>query len=175
MTSHSARRPLRHPAMAAAIMLAVVASTPLRSYSQVPDARPGIPTSSVLDGYIRDALRANLALAQESLDEDRATAEVREARALRLPTLAFTTRRSETRGALDFGELVNPAYRALNQLTGSNAFPTNVGLTLPFAQETRLRLAQPLYQPAIGAGIRAASAARDAQSAGVRAPAPAVW
>jgi outer membrane protein TolC len=170
VNSHSARRP-RHPVMVAAIMLALLVSTPLRGYSQVRDARPDTPTSTVLDGYIRDALRANLALAQDNLDEDRAAAVVREARALRLPTLAFSTRRSETRGALDFGDLVNPAYRALNQLTGSNAFPTNVGLTLPFAQETRLRLAQPIYQPAIGAGIRAASAARDAQSAGVRAAA----
>jgi len=34
-----------------------------------------------------------------------------------------------------------------------------------------MRLAQPIFQPAIGAGIRAASAARDAQSAAVRAAA----
>src|SRR4029453_7770384 len=43
--------------------------------------------------------------------------------------------------------------------------------TLPFAQETRVRLAQPIFQPAIGAGVRAATAERDAQSAGVSAAA----
>jgi outer membrane protein TolC len=153
---------------ALAALVATMFSIPATLSAQMVETRA---PSSVLDGYIRQALRANLALAQDALDEDRSSAAVREARALRLPTLAFTTRRSETSGALDLGDLVNPAYRALNQLTGTNAFPTDVGLTLPFAQETRLRLAQPIYQPAIGAGIRAASAARDAHAAGTRAAA----
>jgi len=124
-----------------------------------------------VDAYVREALRTNLSLAQEQLGEDQADAAVREARALRFPSVAFSTRRTRTDGALDLGNLVNPAYRALNQLTGTSAFPTNVGLTFPFAQETRVRLAQPVFQPAIGAGVRAASAERDAQSAGVRAAA----
>jgi outer membrane protein TolC len=130
-------------------------------------ARPG--AANPLDGYIREALRSNLALAQDQLDEDRADVAVREARALRLPSVSFSSRRTRVDGGLDLGDLINPAYRTLNQLTGSNAFPTNLGLTLPFAQETRVRVAQPVYQPAIGAGIRAASAARDARSAAVRA------
>jgi len=129
------------------------------------------PSPNPVDAYVRQALRANLSLVQAQLDEDRADAAVREARALRLPSLAFSSRRTRTDGGLDLGTLVNPAYRALNQLTGTSAFPTNVGLTLPFAQETRVRLAQPIFQPAIGAGVRAASAERDAQSAGVRAAA----
>lgn len=171
MNSHSAYRTSRRPAAISALVSALLIATAPAGFAQVRDARPSTPESAVLDGYIREALRANLALAQDNLDEDRAAAAVREARALRLPSLAFSTRRSETSGALDLGDLVNPAYRALNQITGSNAFPTNVGLTLPFAQETRLRLAQPIYQPAIGAGVRAASAARDARSAGARAAA----
>lgn len=122
-----------------------------------------------VDAYVREALRANLSLAQEQLGEDQADAAVREARALRLPTIAFSTRRTRTDGGLDLGSLVNPAYRAINQLTGTSAFPTNVGLTLPFGQETRVRFAQPIFQPAIGAGVRAATAERDAQSAAVRA------
>jgi len=129
------------------------------------------PSPNPVDAYVRQALRANLSLAQAQLDEDRADAALHEARALRLPSLAFSSRRTRTDGGLDLGTLVNPAYRALNQLTGTSAFPTNVGLTLPFAQETRVRLAQPIFQPAIGAGVRAASAERDAQSAGVRAAA----
>jgi len=129
------------------------------------------PPPNPVDAYVRQALHANLSLAQERLDEDRADAAVREARALRLPSLAFSSRRTRTDGGLDLGTLVNPAYRALNQLTGTSTFPTNVGLTLPFAQETRVRLAQPIFQPAIGAAVRAASAERDAQSAGVRAAA----
>jgi outer membrane protein len=124
-----------------------------------------------LAGYVREALRSNLSLAQSRLSEDQADARTREARALRLPSVSFSTRRSETSGGLDLGDLVNPAYRALNQITGTNAFPTDVGLTLPLRQETRVRVAQPIYQPAIGAGIRAASSARDAEAAGVRSAA----
>lgn len=139
-------------------------TTPTVAAAQSPPPNP-------VDAYVRQALRANLSLAQTRLDEDRADAAVREARALRLPSLAFTSRRTRTDGALDLGTLVNPAYRALNQLTGTSAFPTNIGLTFPFAQETRVRLAQPVFQPAIGAGVRAATAQRDAQSAEVRAAA----
>ena len=158
----------RHFGFVLATLAAVALSIPGISSAQTVGTRT---PSTVIDGYIREALRANLGLAQDALDEERTSAAVREARAVRLPTLAFTTRRSETSGALDLGDLVNPAYRALNQLTGTSTFPTDVGLTLPFAQETRLRLAQPIFQPAIGAGIRAASAARDAQTAGTRAAA----
>ena len=157
----SRRRP-RVPAIAACLTLIAVAP----ASAQQPGARP-----NPLDRYIREALRANLALAQDQLDEDRTIAGVREARAFRLPSVSFSTRRSRTDGGLDLGDLVNPAYRTLNQFTGTSAFPTNVGLTLPLAQETRVRIAQPVYQPAIGAGIRAASAARDAQSAATRAAA----
>src|SRR5687768_16285324 len=78
---------------------------------------PQVPRTSPLDGYIHDALRANLALAQTQLDEDRAMAGVREARELRLPSISFSSRRTRVDGGLDFGDLVNPAYRALNQLT----------------------------------------------------------
>lgn len=124
-----------------------------------------------LAGYIRQALKANLSLAQNRLSEDLADARTREARALRLPSVSFSTRRSETSGGLDLGDLVNPAYRALNQLTGTSAFPTDVGLTLPLRQESRVRVAQPIYQPAIGAGIRAVSSARDAEAAAVRSAA----
>ena len=124
-----------------------------------------------LAGYIREALHSNLSLAQSRLSEDQADAHTREARALRLPSVSFSSRRSETSGGLDLGDLVNPAYRALNQITGTNAFPTDVGLTLPLRQESRVRVAQPIYQPAIGAGIRAASSARDAEAAGVRSAA----
>jgi outer membrane protein len=176
MQSNPARSPLgRPPRVLQVVAVAVILSLASgRAHAQQISVRGNAapsPTANPLDGYIRDALRANLSLAQDQLDEDRAVASVREARALRLPSLAFSSRRTEVDGGLDLGDLVNPAYRALNQLTATSSFPTNVAVTLPFAQETRVRLAQPIYQPAIGAGIRAASAARDAQSAAVRSAA----
>jgi hypothetical protein len=42
-------------------------------------------------------------------------------------------------------------YRALNQLTGSSSFQTDVNAQLPFRQETVLRVTQPLFNPAIAA------------------------
>lgn len=167
----NASRTLRRTWAIAACLTLVMASAALAQDVTISAARVQAQPSNPLDGYIRDALRANLSLKQDQLDEDRALAAVREARALRLPIVSFSSRRSQTDGGLDLGTLVNPAYRALNQLTGTTSFPTNVGLTLPFAQETRVRVAQPIYQPAIGAGIRASSAARDARAAGTRAAA----
>jgi outer membrane protein TolC len=159
-----------------AASLTILSLTAGRATAQQPSVRDHArPTPSAianpLDAYIREAIRSNLSLAQDQLDEDHAVAAVREARSARFPSLAFSSRRTQVDGGLDLGRLVNPAYRALNQITGTSSFPTNIGLTLPFAQETRVRLAQPIYQPAIGAGIRAADAARDAQSAAVRAAA----
>jgi len=170
--SFSPRRTLTALVSLTLLLAALAAASDIAAQSGgIESPPPQSPTGNLLDRYIRDALRANLSLAQDQLDEDRATASVREARALRVPSVSFSSRRSKTDGGLDLGDLVNPAYRALNQLTGSTAFPTNVGVTLPFAQETRVRVAQPIYQPAIGAGIRAATAARDAQSAATRAAA----
>src|SRR5690349_16247662 len=99
-----------------AILVLAVAheTTPTIGAAQSP------PTTNPVDAYVREALRANLSLAQTQLDEDRADAAVREARALRLPSVAFSTRRTRTDGGLDLGTLVNPAYRALNQLTGTS-------------------------------------------------------
>ena len=170
MTASDARHRRRRPTIVASLTTPVVV-TALALSAAATSAPAQSPPSSPLDGYIREALRANLSLARDQLDEDRADAAVREARALRFPSVSFSSRRTRTDGGLDLGDLVNPAYRTLNQLTGTNAFPTNLGLTLPFAQETRVRLAQPIYQPAIGAGVRAASAARDARSAAVRSAA----
>lgn len=177
MQSSSARpHPVRLHRLRFAATLTLLSAAAGRATAQQPSVRDDKPTTASavanpLDGYIHEAIRANLSLAQDRLDEDHAVAAVREARSLRFPSLAFSSRRTRVDGGLDLGSLVNPAYRALNQITGTSSFPTNIGLTLPFAQETRVRLAQPIYQPAIGAGIRASDAARDVQSAAVRAAA----
>jgi outer membrane protein TolC len=125
----------------------------------------GVSAQTPLDDLVREGLRSNLALRQERLLQDRAEAGVREANARYLPSLAFDARYSESRGGLDLGELVNPAHRTLNQLTGTNAFPTNVSARLPFAQETKLRLTQPLYNGALSGNQEIARGLRDLQGA----------
>ena len=88
------------------------------------------PQSAILDGYIREGLANSLSLRQESLDISRVTESINQARSLFYPRVAFNPTYSLAAGGrrLEFpvGDLLNPAYRTLNQLTGSDRFPTNI-------------------------------------------------
>jgi len=122
--------------------------------------------SRALDDYVALGLKQNLGLRQAAVAADRSEAIVREARGNFLPSATLNARYTDFRGnGVDFGQFINPVFSTLNQLTGTNQFPTNVNVKLPLKQETSVRLAQPVFQPAIIAGYRAASAARDAQDA----------
>lgn len=122
--------------------------------------------SRALDEYVALGLKQNLGLRQEELAVQRSGAALREARGLFLPTATLNARHTDVRGrVIDFGEFINPVYSTLNQLTGTSNFPTDVQLRLPLRQETSVRLAQPVFQPAMIAGYRAAGAVRDAQEA----------
>lgn len=147
-----------------AIPLAVAAVT----LASLCVARPLAAQSDPLGDLVREAWRRNLTLEQELLRELESEAEVREARGQYLPSLSLSARYSETRGVLNIGDLVNPAYEALNQLTGSQAFPTNIDQRLPLRQETTLRLTQPLYNPAIRQNHRLRGSLRDVQAAARR-------
>jgi outer membrane protein TolC len=114
---------------------------------------------AVLDGYVAEAMRANLAIAQQQTQVDRARAAERETRARYLPSLDVSARYSETSGVVNIGDFINPAYTALNQLIGQSRFPTNINATLPFKQESKLELTVPLFN----AGLNAAAAAAKAQ------------
>jgi outer membrane protein TolC len=120
-------------------------------------------SSDPLDPIVAEALRNNLGLAQEQLAVERAEAGFRESRGRLLPSLTLDSRYSQLDGALNLGDFVNPAYRALNQLTGSTQFPTGIDVTLPFQHDSRLRLAQPLINPAIWANHSLARHLRDGQ------------
>ena len=117
---------------------------------------------SPLDRVVAEALRNNLELAQQAQTVRGATAAVREARARFLPSITLDARYSEQRDALELGDVVNPAYAALNQLVGEPRFPTNLQLSLPFAHETRARLLQPVFNPAIAAGYSQSRHTREA-------------
>ncbi|GAB3642921.1 hypothetical protein GCM10027423_35570 [Spirosoma arcticum] len=91
---------------------------------------PIAPQSAILEEYTREGLANNLGLRQESLDIRRVTELLNQARSLFYPRLAFNPTYSVAAGGrrLEFpvGDLLNPAYRTLNQLTGSDNFPTNI-------------------------------------------------
>lgn len=141
-----------HVARMAGAALILLAAPPL-----------GAQDNDPLGGWVRQAIEGNLGLRQERLATDRAEAEVREARGLFLPTVAFDARYSEMSGGLNIGDFINPAYGALNEITGTNRFPTNVDARLPLAAETRIRIAQPLFQPAITENHRLRRTLRDLQ------------
>jgi outer membrane protein TolC len=124
---------------------------------------------TALSPYVDEALTNNYAMRQQRLAVERTDAAVRQAKGAFLPSATVDARYSETHGVLNVGDLVNPAYAALNQLTGSNAFPTNVDARLPFAQETRVRVAQPLFNPAIISNyqVQKSVAAMEVAAAGV--------
>jgi outer membrane protein TolC len=116
-----------------------------------------------LGALVDEAIRANLGLEQERLSERRSEAEVGEARALLLPSLTLDSRYSHLSGALNLGDLLNPAFATLNQLTGASRFPTDIDLTLPQRHDSRLRLAQPLFNETIRANFALARSRRDGQ------------
>ncbi len=139
------------PYRLAAVALAVITAP---AKAQHPD-----PLARLVD----EALRSNLGLEGERLAERRAAAEVREARGAYLPSLGLESRYSQLGDVTNFGDLLNPAYAALNQLTGTSRFPTNLDITLPLRHESRLRLVQPLFNEQIRAGIAVARGRYDGQ------------
>ncbi|HLL47021.1 MAG TPA: TolC family protein, partial [Longimicrobiaceae bacterium] len=143
------------PAARIAALLALLAALPAAARAQ----------ESPLDALVREGIRNNLGLRQERLEDARSEAAVRQARGLYLPAVSLDARYSRTSGVLNIGDLVNPAYAALNQLTRSDAFPTDVDARLPLAQETKLRLTQPLFQPAVRENHRLARSLRGLQGA----------
>lgn len=141
-------------ALLAAPLMAVLAATPVAA-QQSGTAR------ELLDGYVNEALRENLSLAQQREALRRADAGMREANGRLLPSLGLNARYSEFSGVVNIGEFINPAYGALNQLLGQQRFPTDVAATLPFRQETRLELQLPVFNDALFAARAAARAQRD--------------
>lgn len=137
----AARRNTRATATATATALAAgLAMTPAAVSAQLHD-----PMAALVD----EALRNNLGLAQARAVEDRAAAEVKQARGLMLPSLSLESRYSRQNGTLNLGDVVNPAFSTLNQLTGENRFPTDLDITLPRRHDSRLRVTQPVFNETI--------------------------
>jgi len=120
--------------------LAILALLPSLLVAQQPDP---------LGTLVAEALRNNLGLEAERLAVRRAAADVADARGLFFPSVTIDSRYSKQGGTLNFGDLLNPAFVALNQLRGTNDFPTNLDLTLPLAHDSRVRLVQPLFNETI--------------------------
>jgi len=124
----------------------------------------GKAQSSNLDKYIQQGLQQNLTIKKNELAVQKQTFKYKEAKANRLPVVSFDPSYILASGGrrLEFpiGDLLNPAYFALNELTQSNSFPTdlenvNEQLTQNNFHDTRVFASMPIYNPAIYYNLKA--------------------
>lgn len=122
---------------------------------------------SVLEDYIREGLEKNQQFLKTRLASDIAVEENAMARSYFLPDVSFDASYLLADGGrtIDFpvGDLFNPAYSTLNQLTGGNQFPTDIANVneqfLPNNfHETKIRIAQPVLNTDIYFGYKASQA-----------------
>lgn len=86
-----------------------------------------VSAQSVLDQYIQEGFKNNQGLQQQQIALEKSLFALKEAKALFLPQIMFATDYFLAGGGrtVDFpaGDLLNPVYSTLNQLTNSNNFP----------------------------------------------------
>jgi outer membrane protein len=115
-----------------------------------------------LDLYIALGLQNNLALKQQEFQFEKSMEALKEARSMYLPSIYLMSRFSRAGGGRLFeipvGDLINPINTSFNHLYSFHGIdaglPTNIpNQTTPFfleqEQETKLRLIQPIFQPAL--------------------------
>jgi outer membrane protein len=134
---------------------------------------PGSVEEAV-DALVADALQANLELDGAGATVAQRVAALDQARAQYLPSLDLSARYSRANGGrtINFpvGDLLNPVYASLNQITGGSQFPSVPNQQINFQrtreQDTELQFTQPIYDPRISAGRAAAQSQYEAASAG---------
>jgi len=136
------------------------------------------PLGEVIDRYVEEGLRSNLALQSRSLEVERNLAALDAARARFLPAFALEARYTRADGgreiAIPVGTLLNPAYATLNELLAAQGqaprFSAIEDQSIPFIrereQDTRVTVRQAIYAPAIPAAVRAQSAQLEASQFG---------
>ncbi|HEX7416732.1 MAG TPA: TolC family protein [Steroidobacteraceae bacterium] len=132
------------------------------------------PVAEIIDEYVAEGLKSNLALRNGSLEVERNLAALDEARARYFPELALAARDSRSHGGreidLPLGTTLNPVYSTLNQLLAQQGRAAeftqiadqSIPFLLPREQDTRITVRQPLFAPAIPAAVRAQRALLEA-------------
>ncbi|MCI4668918.1 MAG: TolC family protein [Bacteroidia bacterium] len=115
----------------------------------------GLPgQESILESYVAEGLDKNLALKRKALSYEKSLYALKEAKGLFFPSLAFNASYTLASGGrlIEFpiGDLFNPVYATLNQLTESQSFPTNLeNEDIQFLpnnfHDTKTTLTQPLF------------------------------
>ena len=118
--------------------------------------------NSIIDKYIHQGLESNLALQQQNFSLQQSLQALREAKGQFLPALQISSRYSRAEGGREIefpvGSIVNPIYQSINTiLQNMNQEPLPFSpledQTIPFLRkkehDTKIRLVQPIFQPAI--------------------------
>ncbi len=112
---------------------------------------------TVLDGYVQEALQSNQGLKQQKIYLDKALNALNEARSLFLPNVSLLGNYTKAAGGrtidIPIGDLLNPVYSSLNEITQSHSFPqvqnASVQLNPDNFYDARLRTALPLVNAEI--------------------------
>ncbi|WP_343746830.1 TolC family protein [Chitinophaga sp.] len=118
-----------------ALVAAPGMSYPAADSAAVLPAKPGHDSSSahtdhaagILDEYIREAFSNNKGLKDQRFQLDKSLAALQEAKSLFGPNITFMGNYTKAGGGrtidMPIGDLLNPVYASLNQLTNSHQFP----------------------------------------------------
>ena len=84
-------------------------------------------SQEALENYIRQGLDSNLVLKQRTVQLEKALLTLNTAKSNFLPSVNFNASYTSAEGGryslLPVGDMLNPVYSTLNQMTGTNAFP----------------------------------------------------
>jgi outer membrane protein TolC len=116
---------------------------------------PAATRAQSLDDYVRRGLQQNELLQQKNIGLERAMLALKSARNMFLPSVslqgAYQTGEGGRSIAFPLGDLLNPVYSTLNQLTASDAFPQVDNVRQSFFPndfyDLKLRATLPVLQP----------------------------
>lgn len=114
---------------------------------------PNVKAQSSLDTYIDIGLQNNLVLQQKNISLEKALYSLKIAKGMFMPSLAlignYTTGDGGRSISLPVGDLLNPVYSTLNQLTDSESFPQIENVEQNFFPQNfydvRTRLSMPIF------------------------------
>jgi outer membrane protein TolC len=116
-----------------------------------------IQAQSQLETYIKEALSNNLVLQRKNVTLEKSLLALKDAKSYYLPTSSFDGSYTLSQGgrtiAIPVGDLLNPVYQTLNQLTSSTKFPTIENVEEQLLPnnfyDVRLKTTMPVYNPAL--------------------------
>jgi outer membrane protein len=111
-----------------------------------------------LEAYVTEAFKNNIVLQQKNISLEKAQYALKTAKSLFLPTVAFSTTWSTADGGrnipLPLGDLLNPVYSSLNQLTATNKFPLMENQSINFLPknyyDAKVRTTVPIVNTDLG-------------------------